>query len=1123
MKELDFHRNPDGRIYLCYLVPFPSPKKTPSLSGVIILAIDAARHLLPYIQTWPIPSQTAETLVVRREGEHMLFLNSLRYAEGGLLASRFPIARSSMAEALLLRRREGVLEGTDYRGAKVLAALRRIPGSDWALIAKEDQEEIYAPIRRRAWFTLTGVVLATALGGAWVGLLSLRRETHLLRREYEAERERRALAGRYENLMRYANDVVLLVEPGGRIGEANERAVSTYGYTTEELLRLPARELDLHPEQVDLDRLWDLSDSPDGLVFEAVHRRKDGSLLPVEVSSRVIALDGERVRLAIIRDVTARKAAEAELRKTSRTLRLLGECNQALIRATGEPALLERLCRLVVNDGGYRMACVAFAEQDPAKSVRVLAKAGHDAGYTDSAEVTWAEEPRGLGPSGTAIRTRKPAVVRDITTSPEFAPWRDQALQRGYASATALPLTVEGSVVGVLKIFSAESDAFDEPEMALLTELADDLSFGIQVLRRRAEQARTAQALQESEGRFRAAFDQAPVGMVVTGLNGRLRQVNAALCAMLDYPAEELVGRSFIQITHPDDVVLGVQAIQQMLREPEHRATVEKRYLRKDGKPVWAQVMSRTLRDATGRPYSLITHVREITEERRARQALEKSQAIAKLATFEVDLRGGKLVGSDEMYRVFGLDKAEPLPTHEEYLEMIPFTDRERVRAAIRDSVSTGTRYEVEHRLERPDGAERHVRVLAEFVSDAGGNTAGMLGTIQDITDFRRLEEQFYQAQKLVSVGRLAGGIAHDFNNLLTVINGYCELLLDQPGMDRMTQARLGDILNAGKRAASLTGQLLAFSRKQVIQPVLLDLNHLVEEVRDMLRRLVPESIAFQVRLSPEPCLLRADRGQLGQVLMNLVVNARDAMPAGGSLLIETASVDLEREQAAGCHGLSPGPHVVLTVRDTGTGMTEEVRRQVFEPFFTTKPKGVGTGLGLSTVYGIVSQSGGSICLQSEVGKGTIFKIYLPRAQGVQDDIRQGDFDRESLRGDETILLVEDMEELRILAEVMLTEFGYHVLSAPGGEDAMRVAGEYSGAIHLLVTDVVMPGMTGPEIAQRIETIRPQLGVLYMSGYTDDEVGSHGVFQNRVHLLQKPFTSTELARKVREILDGKRR
>jgi signal transduction histidine kinase len=421
-------------------------------------------------------------------------------------------------------------------------------------------------------------------------------------------------------------------------------------------------------------------------------------------------------------------------------------------------------------------------------------------------------------------------------------------------------------------------------------------------------------------------------------------------------------------------------------------------------------------------------------------------------------------------------------------------------------------------RHRKKDGTVIEVDVSANAIVFEGKEAWLLLAT--DVTEKRSLEAQLFQSQKMESMGRLAGGVAHDFNNLLGVISGYGELLHKRVRGDPRLRRYAEDIVKAAQRAAGLTGQLLAFSRRQVLQPKVLDLNSVVGETETMLRRVIGEDVQLVTVFDDRLGAVKADPGQMEQVLMNLAVNARDAMPKGGRLTIETGNVQLDRTYAQQHPGVAPGRYVMLAVSDTGHGIAPEVKARIFEPFFTTKEPGRGTGLGLATVHGIVKQSDGHVWVYSEPGHGTTFKIYLPAADEVAAEDAADAVEPELPRGSETVLLVEDEGSLRELVRECLEALGYTILEARHGAEALTVCEGHADDIHVLMTDVVMPGMSGRELGERLRALRPELRVLYMSGYTDDAVVLHGVLAEKMAFLQKPFTEQALARKLREVLDA---
>ena len=478
---------------------------------------------------------------------------------------------------------------------------------------------------------------------------------------------------------------------------------------------------------------------------------------------------------------------------------------------------------------------------------------------------------------------------------------------------------------------------------------------------------------------------------------------------------------------------------------------------------------------------------------------------------------GAILYGSPATTRVLGYELAEFVGRNA--LDLIHPEDRDLVVGRLTEAMANPRgRVDVAARVKHKDGAWRYLEgVLTNLLDDP--SVGGIVNNYRDATERRSLEQQVIQAQKMEAVGRLAGGVAHDFNNILTAIGGYTDLLLEDLPLDDPRRQDVDEIHRAADRAAALTQQLLAFSRRQVLQPKVIDLNALVSNVEKLLGRLIGADVQLATALADEVGRVRADPGQLEQVIVNLAVNARDAMPGGGRLTIETRNVDLDAAYAAEHRTVVPGPYVVIAVSDTGTGMSADTQSHMFEPFFTTKEVGKGTGLGLATVYGIVKQSGGSIWVYSELGHGTTIKVYLPRVDEPPDPLAApGLANPERLRGTETILLVEDEPAVRAVARQILARQGYTVLEAPDGPAALAmVAGR--ARVDLILTDVVMPGMSGRTLADQLATRWPGVRVLYMSGYTDDAIVRHGMLEPGLAYLQKPFRPDALVRKVREVLN----
>jgi PAS domain S-box-containing protein len=503
---------------------------------------------------------------------------------------------------------------------------------------------------------------------------------------------------------------------------------------------------------------------------------------------------------------------------------------------------------------------------------------------------------------------------------------------------------------------------------------------------------------------------------------------------------------------------------------------------------------------------------------RDAKERTDFALAAARMGIWDVDLSGGRVTWSDSLAPLFGLTPEQAPRTQGEFFALIHPDDRRAIEDALEKASVERSELSVEFRAIWPDGSlhwnASRARVLFE-----DGRPVKLLGIGIDIGHQKQLEEQFRQAQKMEAVGQLAGGVAHDFNNLLTAVLGNANLLQEEPNLSETVRDEITEIVKAAERAAGLTRQLLAFGRKQVMQPTIVDLNALVADMGHMLRRLIGEHIQLAMALAPSLARVRADASQLEQVILNLAINARDAMPTGGRLSIETANVDIDDSYSQSHVGVRPGKYVMLAVSDTGTGMDEETKIHLFEPFFTTKDRTKGTGLGLATVYGIVKQSNGYIWVNSEKGHGSSFKVYLPVAGRVEQVDRPGLPVSRPARGSEMLLVVEDEPSVRQLTKILLEKAGYRVVIAANAQEAAELFQRHGESIALLITDVVMPGPSGPALLRHLSEQRHGLKVLYMSGYADDAVASQGALDPGAAFLQKPFTADRLVRKVREALE----
>jgi hypothetical protein len=624
---------------------------------------------------------------------------------------------------------------------------------------------------------------------------------------------------------------------------------------------------------------------------------------------------------------------------------------------------------------------------------------------------------------------------------------------------------------------------------------------------------RAEDALQESEQRFRNMANTAPVMIWVTGPDKLFTFVNKTWLDFTGRTIEQELGNGWAAGVHPDDLQRSYEVFSSAF-DARRSFQLECRLRRSDGEYRWI-LCSGIPRSAPGGVFAGYIgsdiDITDLQSEERFRQLAENIDQVF----WMFDLGTQRLLYTSPAFeKVWGYNSAAIGQNQGILMESVHPDDRDRLSSLFPKMRSEPV--EASYRIVRPDGSVRWIQARSFPICDPTGAPYRVAGIAEDVTAHRELEEQLRQTNKMEAVGRLAGGIAHDFNNLLTVINGYTDILLRKLDAKTQIRAELNEIRGAGQRAQELTSQLLAFNRTQIRTTEVLSLRNVIEDMAKMLRPMIGEDIELVTVYDAELGQVKADRTELTQIVLNLAANARDAMPTGGTLTFETRNIEVDDSYSRNHPRSQPGPHVVLTVIDTGIGMNAKIQQHLFEPFFTTKQVGKGTGLGLATVYGIVSRYGGWIDVKSKLGSGTTFEIYLPRVEvsAIEKTEHPGPL-TQPLRGTETVLVVEDQPHVRKLTCAILKEFGYQTLEAAHGEEALRLTTTHNGPLDLVLTDVIMPGMRGPELANRLKGIR-HTPVLFMSGYSESMEGQH---DPEVAYIRKPFTPDALARKVREVLD----
>jgi len=1036
--------------------------------AVLIMRIDPEVQLYPLMLSWPLPSPSAETLLVHRDQDTVLFLNELRHIKGAALAFRYPLSDPTHPAVMAILGQTGITQGIDYRGVEVVSDIQPVPETDWYMIAKIDAAEILNEARLISIITYIFVVVGIMMTTAFAAFLYTRQRRNHYKKQYESERARRQAQEEIRATLYGIGDGVIATDTAGKVTRMNPVAEKLTGWSEAEACGRPISEVfniineqSRQPVENPVEQVL-REGFIVGLANHTLLIDRHGQERPITDSGAPVKDEnGELLGTVLVfRDRTEQQKHEAQrefalqvlaiLNRNLDSAHLIDHLMQIFKERTGMSAIGIRLrqkdeypyfrtsgfseaflsagphrynliaCRPVDNyngsgEGGRDVAVPDIAPLSPCMCFTVLQ------GETDP-------EMPFFTPYGSFWTNSISELFDMITQSddPRYARYKQTCQvcrEEGYESIALIPLRSGDDIIGLLQLNDHRRDLLTMETIEFLEGIG--ASIGIALARQQ-----DLETLRASEERYRRTFSTIAEGLIISDQEtGAILDANEAACTMYGYTRAEFRTMHYFDLfEQPDDEAAAGLDTGELVEE--HR--------RKDGS-VFPVEISISYYEEEGRKIRVMA-VHDITERRRAQKEAEAAAA--------------------EMQRLL--------------------KNAQESRAALLKKL------------------EDEKRMIEERTA---------------------LEAQLRQQQRLETVGQLAAGIAHDFNNLLTGITGFTQFAIDQLPENASPRQDLKRTLELAKRAENLTRQLLAFSRRQTLQPVVLNVKQLLDNLYKLLGRLLGEHIDLVIRYDEDVGNIKADQGQIEQVLINLAVNSRDAMPDGGTLIIEASNFDLDEHYSLTHADAKPGSYVMLAVSDTGCGMEPEVVERAFEPFFTTKGVGQGTGLGLPTVYGIVKQHEGHISIYSEPGKGTTVKVYLPRVDAEATEPATGERTA-APKGNELLLIVEDEKAVREIAERILVGQGYRVLTAATPEHAEVLLAEHGPDISLILTDVVLPQRSGSQLYQEAKARYPHLRIIYMSGYTDDAIARQGVLEEGTPFIQKPFNSETLIRKVRQVLDS---
>jgi two-component system cell cycle sensor histidine kinase/response regulator CckA len=1057
----DFYRCiQNERIHLDLTVPIFDDSETPL--AALLLRTDPDIFLYPFIQTWPTLSESAETLIFRQNGQEIVFLNRLRHQPDSVLKTCIPLTKTDNSAVQGVMGKTGIIRGKDYRGEEVVSYIQRIPDTDWFMEAKINTDEIFSEAQTRGGYILLLFSLFVAMAALVTILLLNRRKSNLYRKLFSVEQQ----LSQSKAIMAASSDAIFVTDPiTTRFVEANDTACIRLGYSREELLNMTVQEVNPIFPMEDWSQYLKKVHEKGNLLIETFHQKKDGTIIPVEVNVRSIQVGGSEYLVSTARDVTERNRMEKELWEVSQRLDLILAATQTNID------IIDHDYNLLYVDKQWQKIYGDFTNRKCYEYFLGLEKPCEDCVIHE-------------------VMQTKQTVVLERTLFKE---------NNRVIEVHTIPLKdISGKWV-VAK-------------------------FNIDI----TKQKRAEKALRESEEKFRLLVQSTDDIIFTLDAQQRHTSVYGQWLGQSGLSEDKFLGKTAAEIFGEEAAEIHTQSNLLALRgefvKYEWSAKLE-------GKEHFYQTSLSPMKNSEGKVFGLVGIGRDITALKKAEKAQRdiesRFQKVVEGAPDAIYIETNRQFNylNPASCKLFGAKSPEEL-LGQPVMDRIHPSVRERARQRIHLlNVEKQSVPLIEQIYLRLDGSEVPVEVTAVPIFYQGKD--GALAFVRDITERKKDEEEHSKlaeriqiSEKMEVIGSLAGGIAHDFNNLLSVITGYTDLILSSDCEDDSIRENLTEVRKATERATALTQQLLTLSRKQVVHPELIQLNQIIIGMEKMLKQIIGEKIDLIQTLSPELGLTLADPNQLEQVVMNLVVNARDAMPNGGKIIIETANVELDEKYTAQHVDIFSGPYIMLTISDRGSGMDEQTKLRIFEPFFTTKTK--GTGLGLSTVYGIVKQNKGHIWVYSEPGEGTTFKIYLKR-ETLQKIIHKPTVPVESQnpRGTETVLVVDDEQSVRNLVKKILSNVGYTVLSAASGPEALQILNQDEKQVQLVLTDIVMPEMSGKKFSEHLLKLFPKMKIIYMSGYTDNAIQNNEIYKNQIiSIISKPFSTADLTHKVREVLDG---